>query len=107
MTQTFLTWRASGGRLDDVDRIIDFLTNAKDKIIADEDLELVISCVIEKEEIWLQIAKLVLMEVADPDGPYEAKPIETLVLGCVVIGLLDDGTQVRLKAGVRCKYDPI
>lgn len=97
MTKTFITWRANNNRVDDIDRMIEFIDDAKKAILANEDLELVLSCAIEKKEIWIQLVKLEETEILDPDEPYDAKAVTTMVLGCVADRLREDGSWEHLE----------
>jgi hypothetical protein len=95
MRKTFITWRAHYGEVEKLNLFVEWLGDARYFLQSKEDIEIVITCEPNENQIKFHLARLIETDNIDPEGPYELESIKTITLECHRYYLDDQGTWTK------------
>lgn len=84
MEKLFVTFRFKPDTVENLRKVIDFITQGEQILKQDEDAELDIVCEVDTATIKIGMAKLKPTETYDPNAPYEVIPKEHIDLDGVL-----------------------
>jgi hypothetical protein len=96
MEKLFVTFRYQPNTIENLRKVIDFLTKGEQILKQDEDAELDFVCEVDTATIKIGMAKLKPTETYEPNAPYEVIPKEHIDLYGVLDSLTEKNEWIRI-----------